>query len=145
MAVVVLAGSAERAGGFELLLEGAAFGVNRLSLGVGAEGAAPHLHRVSAEAFYVLEGVVEFWVDGAGSRVPAGGLVVVEPGVAHAFGAWPGHAAQVLVVIAPGVRRFAYLRELGRRMEGAAPDPGVVGADFDVFGVAVESWRGGVA
>ncbi|MFI6502961.1 hypothetical protein [Nonomuraea typhae] len=29
--------------------------------------------------------------------------------------------------------------------QGAAPDLGAAGADVGVFGVAVESWRGGVA
>ncbi|NYI04665.1 cupin domain-containing protein [Allostreptomyces psammosilenae] len=98
-----------------------AFGVNRLVLGEGADGARPHYHAVSAEAFYVLDGVAQFLLDGALTTVPAGGLVVVPPGLPHAFGAAPGSTAELLVVLAPGVERFGYFRALGRIQHGELP------------------------
>jgi len=40
-----------------------ALGVNRLSLGTGADGAKPHYHARSWELFYVIDGTMEFLLD----------------------------------------------------------------------------------
>lgn len=107
--VVALSGGSA----FRLLADGGAFGVNRLTLDVGADGAKPHFHARSSELFYVLDGVLEFR-HGATTTVDRGGLVIVP----HAFGAAPGHHADVLVVLTPGVERFGYFRHLGRIARG---------------------------
>lgn len=126
-ALVVRAGSAEHVplphgGGFDLLADGAdtggALGANRLTLGAGADGARPHLHARSTELFHVLDGAVEFFLDGGTTTVTRGGLVVVPPGMPHAFGAAAGATAALLAVLTPGVDRFGYFRALGRIQHG---------------------------
>ncbi|MFJ6671356.1 cupin domain-containing protein [Actinosynnema sp. NPDC091369] len=102
---------------FRLLADGGAFGVNRLTLDVGADGAKPHFHARSSELFHVLDGVLEFRHERT-TTVDRGGLVVVPPGVPHAFGAAPGHPVDLLVVLTPGVERFGYFRHLGRVARG---------------------------
>ena len=105
-------------GEFRLLADGShtagAIGMNRLLLGEGADGAQPHYHAKSTELFYVVGGVAEFLLGSNTVRVEAGGLVVVPPGMAHAFGAAPGSRTDLLIVLTPGVDRFAYFRTLGR-------------------------------
>ncbi|CAM5466664.1 cupin domain-containing protein [Streptomyces tanashiensis] len=126
-ALVVHAEEAERidlpdGGGFRLLADarhtGGALGANRLSLAEGAAGARSHFHALSTELFHVLDGVMRFTLDGVTTTVAAGGLVSVPPGTPHSFGAAPGSAAELLVVLAPGVDRFGYFRSLGRIRHG---------------------------
>lgn len=97
---------------------GGTLGANVLALGEGADGAAPHHHRRSAELFYVLSGRAEFFLNGTLTPLEQGGLVVVPPGTPHAFGAAPGVRAELLVVLVPGVDRFDYFRALGRIAQG---------------------------
>jgi mannose-6-phosphate isomerase-like protein (cupin superfamily) len=71
-------------------------------------------HSRSAELFYVLQGAVQLLV---GERVVianAGGLAVIPRGLPHAFAAAPGHDADLLIVLAPGVERFEYGRACDR-------------------------------
>ncbi|MFE9629545.1 cupin domain-containing protein [Streptomyces sp. NPDC006463] len=109
-------------GGFRLLADagatGGALGANRLALGEGADGARPHRHELSSELFYVLDGTVEFFLNGETASVGRGGLVVVPPGMPHAFGAARGSTADLIAVLTPGVDRFGYFRALGRIQHG---------------------------
>ncbi|MGV9307960.1 cupin domain-containing protein [Nonomuraea sp. NPDC003727] len=109
-------------GGFRLLADaghtGGALGANRLVLGEGAVGARPHHHVRSTELFYVVDGELEFWLDGATTRVGRGAVVVVPPRMPHAFGAAPARTAELLAILAPGVDRFGYFRALGRIQHG---------------------------
>lgn len=50
-----------------------------------------------------------------------GDLVIVPPGLAHAFAAAPGHDTDILIVITPGVERFEYFRHLERIAYGKVP------------------------
>ena len=113
------------AAAFRLLADGDAtdgtVGVNRLSLGTGTDGAKPHYHARSWELFYVLDGTMEFLLDDRLSTVSPGDLVLVPPGMPHAFGAGPGSTADVLVLIAPGIERFGYFRQLQRIALGQEP------------------------
>lgn len=129
-ALVVGADEAEQVplphgGGFLLLADadatGGALGANRLTLGEGADGARTHHHALSTELFYVLDGELDFFLDGRMTTVGAGGLVCVPPGVPHAFGARRGTAADLLAVLTPGVKRFGYFRALGRVQHGLDP------------------------
>ncbi|MEV0531968.1 cupin domain-containing protein [Kitasatospora sp. NPDC050463] len=100
---------------------GGAFGANRLVLAEGEDGARPHFHARSSELFYVLGGAAEFLLGDrspAVTAVAAGDLVVVPPGLSHAFGAAPGRTADLLVVMTPAVERFDYFRHLGRIAAG---------------------------
>ncbi|MDP9863336.1 MULTISPECIES: cupin domain-containing protein [Streptosporangium] len=151
-AVIVRAESAEvvelaAGSAFRLLVDasdtGGALGVNRLTLGVGADGAAPHHHALSSEAFYVLDGVMEFLLGDRLVTVAGGDLVVVPPGMPHAFGAAPDSTADVLVVMTPGVERFGYFRHLGLVARGQEPRDGLpaVQARHDVHPVSSAAWQ----
>ncbi|WP_431045901.1 cupin domain-containing protein [Streptomyces sp. P1-3] len=109
-------------GGFRLLADagatGGALGANRLVLKGGADGARPHYHALSSEMFYVLDGAVDFFLDGGMATVGRGGLVVVPPGMPHAFGAAHGGDADLIAVLTPGIERFGYFRALGRIQHG---------------------------
>ena len=60
---------------------------------------APHIHREHADAFYVLEGEMDFHVAGKTVRASAGWFVLSPPGVVHGLG--PG-SARMLNFHAPG-------------------------------------------
>ncbi len=72
----------------------------------GGRTPRPHRHPATHEAFYVLDGELEFLLDGA--RVPAGSgaFVLVPPGAAHTFANRGAGAARVLVLHAPAMDRY---------------------------------------
>ena len=99
---------------------GGALSVMRTTMGEGIEGARPHTHSKSAELFYVLDGQLQLL---AGSQVITAGkgdLVVIPPTMAHAFATTPGHSADFLIVLAPGLERFGYFRLIERLSRGEA-------------------------
>ncbi|MEU8887674.1 cupin domain-containing protein [Streptomyces sp. NPDC048442] len=134
-------------GGFLLLADsgetGGALGANRLTLGEGADGARPHCHTLSSELFYVLGGTVEFFLDDKMTAVGPGGLVVVPPGMPHAFGAAPGSTADLLAVLTPGIDRFGYFRALGRVAHGLDSfDSLAAGQErYDVHFLDASAWQ----
>lgn len=65
--------------------------------------APPHVHFSSDEAFYVLEGQMEFLVGTDRTVVPAGTLVVVPRGTTHTFATVGDSDARILVVMTPEV------------------------------------------
>ncbi len=101
---------------FRLLADGGAFGVDRLTLDVGADGAKPHFHAPSSELFYVLDGVLEFR-HGGRPRWRAAGWSS-SPWRAARVRRGTGPPADVLVVLTPGVERFGYFRRPGRIARG---------------------------
>ena len=58
----------------------------------------PHWHEDLDEVFYVLEGEIEFLLDGQWRRVAAGGTVFVPAGSVHAFRNASDRPARQLVV-----------------------------------------------
>lgn len=97
-----------------------ALSVMRTTMGPGIEGARPHTHSKSAELFYILDGELQLL---AGDRVLSAGkgdLVVVPPNMAHAFATTPGHTADFLILLAPGLERFGYFRLVERLRKGEA-------------------------
>ncbi|WP_058041958.1 cupin domain-containing protein [Streptomyces roseifaciens] len=134
-------------GGFRLLADagdtGGALGANHLALGEGADGARPHYHALSTELFYVLDGRVEFLVGEERVSVGQGGMVVVPPKVAHAFGAAAGCTAELLAVLTPGVDRFGYFRALGRIQHGLDSFDSLLPeqARYDVHFLEAAAWR----
>ncbi|MFI9535013.1 cupin domain-containing protein [Nocardia fusca] len=134
-------------GAFHLLADavdtGGALGANRLSLGAGADGAAPHYHGRSTELFYVLAGIAEFLLDGTPTTAAAGSLVVVPPGMPHAFGAAPGSPVDLLIVLTPGIQRFEYFRHLGRIQRGHADFDSLLPEQqrYDVHFLPATAWR----
>ncbi|MFG3020684.1 cupin domain-containing protein [Streptomyces sp. NPDC048254] len=99
---------------------GGALSTVRVTLGEGGDGARPHLHRNSAEMFYLLDGAAELLSGDDVVTAERGDLVVIPPGVPHAFAAVPGSTADILIVITPGVERFEYFRHLQRLRLGEA-------------------------
>lgn len=51
----------------------------------GAQGPPPHSHNTYKETFFILEGELEFFIDGAISTYVAGESVDVTPGTLHTF------------------------------------------------------------
>src|ERR687898_3222257 len=78
--------------------------------GAGASGPVPHVHRRHVDAFYVLEGVLEFWLDGATHRADAGTFVAAPPGTPHTFKNTSGERVRFLNVHAPGMEYDEYFR-----------------------------------
>lgn len=119
------------------------FGANRLLLPAGADGTRPHHHTRSTEIFYILGGTMEFLVDGQRQRVDKGGLVVVPPGITHAFGASSDGPAEFFAVLTPGIARFDYFRQLGRIARGEADWDSMddLHDRFDVHFDGGPSWR----
>ena len=97
-------------------------------VGQGYEGPGPHYHERHADSFYVLEGELEFTVDGEKVRAGPGTFVLVPPRVVHSFtNPGPG-GARFLNVHAPETGFVALLRA---RARGEEVDP----ADYDVHDV----------
>ncbi|GAA1592413.1 cupin domain-containing protein [Actinomadura kijaniata] len=147
-AVVVLPGEAATAplahgGAFELLADGGAVSANRLTMGEGADGARPHRHLRSTELFHVLDGVMVFRLGDRVVEVGAGGLVVVPPGMPHAFGAAPGRTAEVFAVLSPGIERFGYFERLAAISRGEASFESLLPEQerYDVHFVDLPGWR----
>jgi hypothetical protein len=69
----------------------------------------------------VLDGVVEILSGAEIVRAEQGDVIVVPPRLPHAFSAERGSGAQLLIVIAPGVERFEYFRQLTRIAQGKEP------------------------
>jgi mannose-6-phosphate isomerase-like protein (cupin superfamily) len=105
-------------GVFRLLADagatGRVLGANRLLLPEGVDGAKPHLHTRSTEFFYVLDGELEVMLGEEMTTAGRGDLIVVPPGLPHAFGAGRRTVADLIAVITPGVERFGYFRHLQR-------------------------------
>jgi mannose-6-phosphate isomerase-like protein (cupin superfamily) len=86
----------------------------------GNAGAPPHHHTRGAELFYVLDGSLQMLLGDGVTVFGKGDLVVVPPGVHHAFAPAAGASADVLIVFAPGTERFEYYRLLDRLHRGDA-------------------------
>ena len=89
----------------------------------GYDGAGPHVHLRHADCFHVLEGALEFRLDGGEAMtVEAGTSVVVPPGVEHEFTGIG--RARFLNVHAPSCDFVEYLRRLdaGEEVDTAAYD-----------------------
>jgi mannose-6-phosphate isomerase-like protein (cupin superfamily) len=86
----------------------------------GNPGAPPHYHARGAELFYILDGSLQMLLGDEVTVFGKGDLVVVPPGVHHAFAPASGASADVLIVFAPGTERFAYYRLLEQLHRGEA-------------------------
>ena len=97
---------------------GGALSTVRVSLEKGADGARPHHHKRSAEMFYILDGAVRILSGDQIVHADPGDVIVVPPGLNHAFATQAGKHAELLIVIVPGVERFEYFRKLTRIARG---------------------------
>ncbi|MEH0575460.1 MULTISPECIES: cupin domain-containing protein [Streptomyces] len=123
---------------------GGALSTVRVTLGEGADGARPHLHRNSAEMFFLLDGEAEVLSGDDVVTAERGDLVIVPPNRPHAFAAAPGSTADLLIVIAPGVERFAYFRHLQRIRLGEATPESLLAVQelYDTHFLRSDAWEG---
>jgi mannose-6-phosphate isomerase-like protein (cupin superfamily) len=103
-----------------------------------AGGIPVHLHRHTEEAFYVVDGEIELWLDDHSAVRAAGSYVVVPPGCRHAFGNPGDRPATYLTVVSPsGFER--YLAELAHGLRHVTTDEQAaelrqrLGAQYDVI------------
>lgn len=122
---------------------GGALSTQRVSLKNGADGAKPHHHAKSAEMFYMLDGTAQLLSGEQVVTAERGDLVVVPPGLAHAFAAAPGADAEILIVITPGVERFEYFRHLARVAYGKVPPENLLEVQeiYDNYFCTSTSWN----
>ncbi len=115
----------------------------RVTLAEGADGARPHHHASSSELFYVLGGAVEILSGDQVVTAHEGDLIIVPPKQAHAFAAAPGQPADLLVIIAPGVERFGYFRQLEQIGKGELPAESLLAVQdlYDTFFLDSAAWR----
>jgi quercetin dioxygenase-like cupin family protein len=76
----------------------------------GWEGVDPHVHDDHTDSFYVLEGDVEFLVNGEWRRGGPGSFISAPPGVEHGLRIAGERPIRVLNVHAPNVGFVAGLR-----------------------------------
>jgi mannose-6-phosphate isomerase-like protein (cupin superfamily) len=81
--------------------------------GPGRDGAAPHIHRLHSDLFYVLDGVLTVKLADGEAVAPAGTLVHVPPLVVHGFRNAGDGELRYLNFHAPGTGFIDYMR--GRR------------------------------
>jgi len=72
----------------------------------------PHWHEDLDEIFYVLEGEIEYLLDGSWHRAAADTTVFIPAGTVHAFRNASGHRARQLAVGPPGAAEL--ITELGQ-------------------------------
>ena len=82
----------------------------------GSAGAPPHRHQRSAELFFVLDGALDVLLEDRIVTLEQGDLLVVPPGVTHAFAPPADRDADVLFVFTPGTARADYYRLLDARL-----------------------------
>jgi quercetin dioxygenase-like cupin family protein len=96
------------------------------------EGAPLHSHPPD-EAFYVLEGTFEFYVDGDWHDVGAGSFVFVPGGTPHGFRAGPGGGRKIGLVVPGGHEGFFV--EWRRLHDSSSDDSTAIAALADRFQV----------
>lgn len=94
--------------------------VSEYRLEPGGEPGEPHFHANHSDSFYVLEGDLEFVIDGEAVRPPPGTLLVAPRGAIHAFPVAIGGAARFLNLHTPGgferyLREMVAMRERGEK------------------------------
>ncbi len=100
---------------------GGRMALNEGVLEPGFPGPVPHLHREMIDAFYVLEGTIEFLLRGERVEAGPGTFVLVPPGVVHTFANRTDAPARMLNLFLPGGLE-GYLRELAAEGGPATPE-----------------------
>jgi mannose-6-phosphate isomerase-like protein (cupin superfamily) len=95
--------------------------ITRSLYGPGERGPDPHVHREHTDAFYVLEGELEFRLgpEGESLHAEAGTLVVVPAGLVHSFDQAGDADARFLNFHAPDGGFARYMRDLRDGAEAA--------------------------
>ncbi|MBC2667230.1 cupin domain-containing protein [Novosphingobium flavum] len=106
-----------------------------LQQGDEGTGPPPHSHPWD-EAFFVLDGQVEFILDGAGTMLQPGALVHVPGGSPHAFRFGPG-GGMMLEVTGPGSNAAQMFRDFDAEMPPDRMDIIKAVEIFDRHGVSL--------
>ena len=148
--VLVRAGEAERLDsiGHVLLADSSttqgALSSHRVVLARGADGAVRTgtIRPLSCSSSSAVN--LTSWPGTMPSPQPPAILLVVPPGLAHAFGAHRGSAAEALIIITPGIERFDYFRHVVRLRAGTEPREILLALQdrFDTHFVESAAWRG---
>ena len=80
----------------------------------------PHIHHAHEEGFYVLEGELEFKVNGATISAGAGSFVMVPIGVPHTFSNPSDHPARFLNTFTPP-QYIHYFEEMSELVSKSGP------------------------
>ena len=86
-----------------------------------------HLHRQHAETFYILEGSIDFHIDGDWMTAPTGATVHIPPGVPHALELPAGQTGKLLMIFQPA-GFDQYLAELAKLTERDVADKDLLNA-----------------
>jgi quercetin dioxygenase-like cupin family protein len=94
----------------------------------GYTGPGPHIHRKHVDAFYVVEGTLEFELDGERTLAEEGTFVAATSGVVHTFKNAADAPVRFLNLHAPGMRFDEYFRR-----QAAGEDDRQFHESFDVY------------
>jgi quercetin dioxygenase-like cupin family protein len=90
-------------------------GLTEYTAAPGFPGPPAHTHRHMTDMFFVLDGRLEFALDGARIEAPAGTFVLVPPGNVHTFSNPYEEPARFLSLVAPaGLEQ--YFKELSKAL-----------------------------
>ena len=96
-----------------------AFSFMERTLPPGGRKPPPHVHTNCEEAFYVLDGEIEFFLGDETVRGQSGSFVHVPGGVSHTFGNAVAIPSRLLIIHSPAMDR--YFEELQELWSGVAP------------------------
>ena len=96
-----------------------AFSFMERTLPPGGRKPPPHIHTNCEEAFYVLDGEIEFFLGADTVIGRSGSFVLVPGGVSHTFGNVAPAPSRLLIIHAPAMD--AYFEELQALWSGAVP------------------------
>jgi mannose-6-phosphate isomerase-like protein (cupin superfamily) len=98
---------------------GGDFSLMERTLPPGGRTPPAHRHTNCSEAFFVLDGVITFWLDGEQLSGGPGDFLLVPRGAAHTFGNRSPDLARLLVLHSPAAD--AYFEELHQLWSGDQP------------------------
>ena len=99
---------------------GGQVGIFEQTMQKGDPGPVPHFHKETTEMFYLLEGSLDFVLDGSPRVIEAGGFVRVPPNTVHHFSQRGEIPARFLIMFSPGRARERYFEGLA----AIAAEPG---------------------
>lgn len=97
-------------------------------LTLGAATIDYHVHNKMDETLCVVEGQIEFNVQGKKYLRPAGSVAFVPRGLHHGFTNLGPAKARVLITFTPPTGQHDYFRQLEKLFKGGNPDPAAVAA-----------------